>query len=94
MTPIEQAAEEALSVSPPDAQRAMRLISQAIYATANAPLEQRFARSTAASMRNEVLTPLEEAGELLSSGGSAQQAIALLARAIVATSSLRLERRT
>lgn len=91
MSPIEEAAGEALTASPPDTVRAMRLISQAIYAVASAPLEQRFARSTAAAMRHEVMTPLEEAGELLSSGGSAEQAMTLLARAIAATASLRLE---
>jgi len=37
MTPVEQTAEDALGASPPDTVRAMRLISQAIYATAHAP---------------------------------------------------------
>jgi hypothetical protein len=94
MTPIEQAAEQGLAASPPDVRKAIDLIAQAIVAVSRAPFESGgFDEATAASMRNEVMTPLEQAGEMLSASLSApERAMDLMAQAIVATSSLSLER--
>ncbi len=92
MRPIEQAAEEALSASPPDIRGAVSLIAQAIVAISEAPLEQAVDEATAAQMRHQVMTPLEQAGEALSASLNApESAMAQLSSAIVAISSLHLE---
>ncbi len=92
MRPIEQAAEEALSASPPDIQGAVSLIAQAIVAISEAPLEQAIDPGAAAQMRHQVMTPLEQAGETLSATIEApERAMSLLSSAIIAISSLQLE---
>jgi len=92
MRPIEQAAEQSLSASPPDIRGAVDSIAQAIVAISEAPLEEAIDAATAAQMRHQVMTPLEQAGESLSASLQApEQAMSLLSSAIVAISSLPLE---
>jgi hypothetical protein len=93
MTPIEQAAEEGLAASPPDIRRAVSLISDAIVAVSETRFEAGgFDEDTAASMRNSIMTPLEQAGEALSAALSApERATELLSTAIVETANLKLE---
>ena len=92
MRPIEQAAEQSLSASPPDIRGAVDSIAQAIVAISEAPLEEAIDAATAAQMRHQVMTPLEQAGEALSASLDApERAISLLSSAVIAISSLQLE---
>jgi hypothetical protein len=93
MTPIEQAVEEGLQATPPDIRRAIEPISEAVLAVSEANFEAGgFDEAAAAQMRHVILTPLEQAGEMLSASLSApERTMELLSKAIVETSTLSLE---